>query len=492
MWHFALAVTADTLTATDNTIPLHIHIAMTETSSPEALRESLRRHQQDHVLRWWDELSGQQRSALADQIESVDFSLLRGLLTSETVAEDPLDMARRADPPAQIVRSGSNPIERAAAKRAGEEILRAGRAGALLVAGGQGTRLGFPHPKGMFPLGPVSNRPLFQILAEQLLARSRNAGVPIPYYIMTSDATHQETVAFFEEHGYFGLSRDDVFFFRQGNMPAVEASSGRLLLAEKGQLSVSPDGHGGMLAALDSAGLFEDMRRRGVDFLHYHQVDNPTAIVCDPVFLGFHAVRSSELSTKVVAKVAAEERMGVLVDVDGQTRIVEYSDMPEDVARQTDDSGSLRHWAGNTAVHVFSRSFLERIIGDESALPFHLAKKAVPHVDENGQLFEPEQPNAVKFERFIFDALPLARSTLIVEVDRATEFSPVKNKDGADSPETAQAAMIALHRAWIESAGARVAHKVPVEIGGGFALDAEEAAHRIEPGTEIDAPAYLG
>ncbi len=470
---------------------------MTETTPPRELLEKLHRHQQAHLLRWWDELSAEQRTDLVNQIESVDFGLIAGLLDpkSQSTADDPHDMARRACAPSQVVRSpqtDSQQTEWAEARRAGEELLKAGRVGALLVAGGQGTRLGFPYPKGMFPIGPLSERPLFQVLADQLVARSNRAGVAIPYYIMTSDATHEETVGFFEKHSFFGLSSDDVFFFRQGNMPAVDASTGRLLLAEKGRLSVSPDGHGGMLAALSGAGLFDDMRRRGIDFLHYHQVDNPTAVVCDPAFLGFHALRESELSTKVVAKISAEEKMGVLVELEGQTRIIEYSDMPEDVTKQTDKDGSLLHWAGNTAVHVFSRAFLERVIQDVSALPFHLAQKAVPYIDHAGQAVDPDQTNAIKFERFIFDALPLARQALVVEVERAVEFNPVKNKAGRDTPETARTAMTALHRNWLRSAGALIADDLPVEIGARFALDAEDVVDRIQPGTEIREPRYFG
>lgn len=470
---------------------------MTEPTPPPDLLEKLRRCGQDHLVRWWDDLPVDQRASLADQIETIDFEQIAGLLKSKSASpdDDPAEMARRAGPLSQVVRSPETESQRAQwaeARRTGEELLRAGRVGALLVAGGQGSRLGFPHPKGMFPVGPISGRPLFQVLAEQLLARSRRAGVPIPYYVMTSDATHDETVAFFGEHSYFGLDQADVFFFRQGNMPAVDAASGRLLLADKGELCLSPDGHGGMLAALAKAGLFEDMRRRGVDFLHYHQVDNPTAVVCDPVFLGFHAQRDSELSTKVVAKVSAEERMGVLVEVDGQTRIIEYSDMPDDVASRTDANGALLHWAGNTAVHVFSRAFLERIIDDATGLPFHLAHKAVPHLDDSGNPVEPVGPNAIKFERFIFDALPLAERALVVEVERAVEFNPVKNKEGRDSPETAQAAMAALHCDWLRAAGARVRDDVPIEIGAGFALDAEEVADKVEPDAEFNTPQYLG
>ncbi len=454
---------------------------MTQQTPPASLVKTLEQFDQSHVLRWWGELTADQQNTLAGQMAAVDFAQLRELCAggkAETPSESPAEKARRAEPPHQIVRLPKSEAEqnqwRAAAKK-GHELLAAGKVGTILVAGGQGTRLGFPHPKGMFPIGPVSGHSLFQILAEQVQARAKIAGYPIPYYIMTSDATHRETVEYFEQHRNFGLSEGEVHFFKQGNMPAVEAETGRLLLADKHRLCLSPNGHGGLLFALKDAGLIDDMNRRGVEYLHYHQVDNPTAQVCDPAFLGFHVLKDSDLSTKVVAKRSAEEKMGVLVDVDGRTQIIEYSDMPDEVKQQT-ENGQLRFWAGNTAMHVFSRSFLERLLEDELSLPFHRAHKKVPHLNEAGDLVEPEAPNAWKFERFIFDALPQAGTALVVEADRAAEFNAVKNAEGHDSPAEARQALLRIHREWLES----VADKPfgEVEISPLYALDRESFQER--------------
>jgi UDP-N-acetylglucosamine/UDP-N-acetylgalactosamine diphosphorylase len=222
------------------------------------------------------------------------------------------------------------------------------------------------------------------------------------------------------------------------------------------------------------------MRCRGIEYLHYHQVDNPTARVCEPAFLGFHARRQSEMSTKVVAKTSPGERMGLVVDVDGKTQIVEYIHVPDDVARQTDADGRLLLWAGSTAIHVFNRSFLERVISD-AALPFQVARKKVPHIDDAGDEVAPQKENAFKFERFIFDAMPLAKRALVVEGDRAAEFNPVKNADGADSPGTAQRAMSALHANWLRAAGAEVAPDAVVEICPLFALGPEELRGKLDP-----------
>jgi UDP-N-acetylglucosamine/UDP-N-acetylgalactosamine diphosphorylase len=325
-----------------------------------------------------------------------------------------------------------------------------------------------------------------------LLARSRRSGAAIPYYVMTSDATHDETVAAFDESGFFGLNADDVHFFRQGNMPAVDASTGRLLLAGKASLAISPDGHGGVLQALERAGLFADMRRRGIECIYYHQVDNPTVKVCDPAFLGLHVEHGAQVSTKVVAKRSWDERMGVAVSVDGVTQIIEYSDLPDDVARQTAPDGSLRHWAGSIAVHVFDRGFLEELATSDAGLPFHIARKKVPYLNESGEWVDPAEPNGVKFERFIFDTLPHATTALIVETDRAREFNPVKNANGADSPATARAALCALHAEWLRSAGQTVPDGATVEIGPLFALDAEDVEERFRSGRVFDGRVYLG
>lgn len=463
----------------------------------EPLVESLRRHNQLHVLRWWDELNEPEQIALAEQLKEIDFDLVarlaaRGPVDAKT--EEESGRGQRARPPARVVRLPQSPRDELAwtdAARRGREVLAAGKVGVILVAGGQGTRLNFSHPKGMFPIGPVSAKPLFQILAEQVLARSRQAGMSIPYGIMTSESTHDETARFFHMMRHFGLPEDDVHLFRQGNMPTVSDQGGQLLMASKAKLSTSPNGHGGMLAALADSGLLDEMGNRGVEYLFYHQVDNPTAKVCDPAFIGHHAIHGSEMSTKVVMKRSPSEKMGVVVDVDGQTQIIEYSDLPIETAQKTDENGQLLLWAGNTAIHCFNVEFLQRILDDHRALPFHLAHKAVPYLDESGQLVKPQGPNAFKFEQFIFDALPSAKRALVVEADRRREFNPVKNESGQDSPESVKQAMSSIYGDWLRWAGAEVEANVPVEISPLFALDADQLRDKIQPGTKYSKPAYL-
>lgn len=466
--------------------------------APADILNLLKVHDQQHLVAFWDELDAPARDRLAAQIHAIDFHQVRELHKSHSAkaggASDAVTRAAKAGPPADLVRQPKSQHDHDEWNRAaqfGAGMLSGGKVGAIVVAGGQGTRLGFDKPKGMFRIGPVSGASLFQILAEQVLARTKRAGRDVPYYVMTSDATHHATEEFFRLHRYFGLDPDDVFFFKQGNMPAADAATGRLLLAEKGALALSPDGHGGILAALKRSGALDDMARRGIEYLHYHQVDNPTAVVCDPAMLGYHALRGSELTTKVVAKTSPTEKMGAVCSVAGRTQIIEYSDLPAELADKRDSDGNPVFWAGNTAIHVLTRSFLERLCDGTNDLPFHVAHKKVPFIDDRGNAVDPAEPNAFKFERFIFDALPLASKALVVEADRAREFNPVKNAEGPDSPATAKAAIGALAKAWLRAAGAEVADEATAEISPLFALDESEAAKKIRPGTRHKGSVYL-
>ena len=449
---------------------------------------------QQHLLAFWDELTDVERQRLAEQIDRVDFAALAELVKKDHEPVDIAGLAARAEPPPTF-RLGAinNRFPNAQARDAAIAALSRGEVGAILVAGGQGTRLGFPHPKGMFPIGPVSRAPLFRIFFEKLQALARRYRRPVPLYLMTSPATHEESIAYLQEQQWFGLSADDIHVFCQAQMPAVEIGTGRLLLEEQGRLALSPDGHGGKLSALAKSGGLADMARRGLRHLLYFQVDNPLAEFCDPEFLGYHILARSEMTSQVVRKSDPLERVGNVVSVDGHLQVIEYSDLPEAVARLTNSDGSLRFWAGSIAVQIFDRAFLERMQASSSALPFHVAKKKVAHVDAAGQRIEPQSPNAIKFERFIFDLLPSAARAIVVEIEDAKGFAPVKNAPGErhDTPEAVQAAMIALHTEWLRLAGATVAPGTPVEISPLFALDAAELAGKIAPGLHVTQPTYF-
>lgn len=471
------------------------------------LLDLLRPHGQEHLLQFWDELQPAERKELAAQIQSVDLAHV-GKLHEEATAKSEAtaqakaptgdsiaELAAQAEPPpaVRLADQKTNAAQAERARKVGEQALAAGKVGVVLVAGGQGSRLGFEHPKGLFPIGPVSGATLFQILFQKIVATQRKYGADVPLYLMTSPATHEETLAALDEVDRYGLSAKNVCVFCQGTMPAVDAETGRLLLEAKGKLFLSPDGHGGMLQALVRSGALLDMRRRGLTQLFYMQVDNPLAVVCDPSFIGYHLGSGSEVSTQVVAKSDPLERVGNVVAIDGRVQIIEYSDLPEETARQTLPDGSLKLWAGNIAVHVFDVAFLERASGDRDSLRFHIARKAAPHVAPSGNVVTPERPTAIKFERFIFDLMPAARHSLVYEVDQRDTFAPVKNASGAksDSPETVQAQMVALYKKWLTAAGAIVEDGVRVEISPLFALDAAGVADKVKPGLRVSTDKYF-
>jgi UDP-N-acetylglucosamine/UDP-N-acetylgalactosamine diphosphorylase len=455
------------------------------------LEQQLQELGQQRLLQLLREAPVAQRQQLLDQLLSIDLSLLSEVRSSQQLpaTESAAVRVTQARAPSQVVRQPQTPADQQhwqAARREGEQILRSGRAAVVTVAGGQGTRLGFDLPKGMYPIGPVSQRTLFQIFAEQVLARRRRHSATLPWLIMTSDATHADTVSFFRSHQFFGLAPDSVRFFRQGSLPALDAVTGEILLSGPAEVALSPDGHGGIVGALHRSGLLHWLEQTGVEHLYYHQVDNPTAIVADPTLLGFHVQAQSQATTCVVRRTSPAERMGVVVELSGRAEIIEYSEMTPEQSAGVDENGEWIFWAGNTAIHVFERDFLRHLSSAGSRLPLHRARKNVPFVDAAGQLQKPTDaanPNAIKLEQFIFDALPMASRTLVVEGHREREFNPVKNSTGADSVDTCRTALRRIAAAWLGSAGHHVSDDVTVEISPLQALDADELRQRLQDGS---------
>lgn len=461
----------------------------TTTIDLESLKSLLSEHGQDHVLAFWDELSEEQRQFLGEQIDGIDWPTLELALQAAHDDQQPLPV-EQAQPPQAIQ---GDQVDSTSAREVGEAALRSGKVGMILVAGGQGSRLGFDHPKGMFPIGPVSGRTLFQVIVDRLKAVGRRYQTEIPLYIMTSPATHPETVEYFASHDNLGLADGQLSFFCQDTMPAVDAETKQLLMSEKHSLFLSPNGHGGMLAALAKSGCLDSARERGVEHFFYGQVDNPLLQICDPYLIGHHLQQASQVTTQVVRKRDWEEKVGNVVVIDGKTRIIEYSDLPESAAQRREPDGSLSLWAGNIAVHVFELDFLDRMLERADALPFHQAHKRTRYVDADGRHVEPEAPNALKFERFIFDLLPAAERTLVVEVQPAEAFAPVKNAAGQprDTAATSQAAIVQLHRGWLTEAGTEVAEGVNVEIHPNWALESQDVIDRPDRPARIANDTFL-
>lgn len=460
----------------------------------DELLDILRPQGQEQLLAFWDKLAPAEQKSLTEQIEAIDFSLIHRLFEERNSQGDVRELAARAEPPPAFrLDTAKNAFSPDQARQRADEALAAGEFGVVLVAGGQGTRLGFDHPKGMFPIGPLSNKTFFQIFVEKIIAAGRRYGVRIPLYVMTSPATHDETVRFFAQHERFGLPADDLTIFCQGTMPAVDAQTGRVLLESPAKIAVSPDGHGGMLAALARSGALDQMDQRNIRRLFYLQIDNPLVDICGREFVGYHLLSGSEFSTQVIAKREPLERVGNVVQVDGRLMVIEYSDLPDEAANRRNADGSLAIWAGSIAVHVMDVALLRRLSGKADGLPFHIARKKVPYLDAAGNRVEPTQPNAIKFERFIFDVMPKAQNAIVVEVDPARAFAPLKNASGAkdDTRETVQAQLSAEHRLWLRQAGVQVDDAVVIEVSPLYALDAAELAAKVRAGTQVTEPTYI-
>jgi UDP-N-acetylglucosamine/UDP-N-acetylgalactosamine diphosphorylase len=456
------------------------------THVPPDLLHRLTRHDQLHVVHGWEALTISQRIDLVFQLSGLDFAELEALYKRK---EEPHSVLppRNQILPIPVLEGAPSPAERAL----GEEALRKGEVAALLVAGGQGSRLGFDKPKGMFPIGPISGASLFQIHAEKVLALSRRYGKPIPLLVMTSPATHNETESLFREHRFFGLPEAEVTFFQQGTMPALDLASGKLLLESPGKLFLSPNGHGGTLTALAETGLLPDIKARGVRHVFYFQVDNPLVKVCDPGFLGRHIAAASEASSKIVFKEKPEEKVGIFAIINGRKGIIEYSDLPSEMAAEREPDGTVRFRAGSPAIHIFAVPFLERVTARDSGLAFHVAKKKVEYYDAaTNRVVKPVGENALKFEKFVFDALPMAERWVAVATPRAKEFAPLKNATGADTPDDVKRAIVALHTEWLNRAGVET-NGHTVEISPLFALDEDELIQRLAATRSVHSVAGL-
>lgn len=454
----------------------------TMTHVPPDLLHRLSLHGQLHVVHGWESLTIPERIDLVFQLSGLDFAELERLYKRKDEPHTTLP-PRDQIAPIPVLEPNASAAERAL----GEEALRSGHVAALLVAGGQGSRLGFDKPKGMFPIGPVSAASLFQIHAEKVLALSRRHGKPIPLLVMTSPATHTDTESFFREHRFFGLPESEVTFFQQGTMPALDLATGKLLLESPGQIFLSPNGHGGTLTALAETGLLPDLKARGIRHVFYFQVDNPLVKVCDPGFLGRHIATNSEASSKIVFKEKPEEKVGIFAVIGGKKGIIEYSDLPAAMAAEREPDGTLRFRAGSPAIHILAVPFLERVTARDSGLAFHVAKKKVEYFDPaTNYVVKPTTENALKFEKFVFDALPMAERWLAVATPRAEEFAPLKNATGADTPDEVKRVMIALHTSWLNRAGVQT-NDHAVEISPLFALEQEE----VKPPIKVSAPTYL-
>ncbi|WP_432798728.1 UTP--glucose-1-phosphate uridylyltransferase [Poriferisphaera sp. WC338] len=457
---------------------------------------------QEHVLHFYAGLDAASKEKLLDQIESVDWEELSGLIESHVKVKPEVHLSEDIEPapwyPSVPAEGDEKKYEKALAL--GHKLIKDGRVAAFTVAGGQGTRLGWAGPKGTFAATPLRGVTLFGCFAEYIRHVQKKYDCTVPWYIMTSPLNHTETVKFFEENEYLGLDKANVMLFPQGMMPAVDCESGKVLLQEVDSIALSPNGHGGSLKALYTSRAIHDMRQRGIQHISYVQVDNPLVKLIDPMFIGLHAMDESEMSSKMLPKRDPFEKLGNFCKVDDKVTVIEYSDLPDELAVQRGDDGELKFLAGSVAIHAMTVDFVEKLNKGGFGLPFHRADKKVPYLDFETKLpVNPEEPNGVKLETFVFDALPLCEVSIVYEALREEEFAPIKNADGPgvlDSPATSKQMQSDRAGRWLEANGVDVprdAHghvDAMIEISQVTAVDAEGLAkhplpEKIDRGAEI-------
>ncbi|MSQ90339.1 MAG: UDPGP type 1 family protein [Phycisphaerales bacterium] len=454
---------------------------------------------QSHILTFWDGLTEGQRENLLAQCRELPLELLQREITSWRIGQGSPRKSLGEIEPAHVV--GRDVQDRAHYRAIGERMIRDGRVACFTVAGGQSTRLGWNGPKGTFPTTPLLGKSLFEVFAESIRAARLRWRGAIPWYVMTSPLNHAATEVYFREHDWFQLGRETVWFFPQGTLPSL-SHDGKILLAAPDAIALNPDGHGGAVRALATSGSLAQMKREGVDTISYFQVDNPLVHAVDPLFLGLHMEHpesSAEISSKFVPKRSASEKVGVFCRRNQRTLVLEYSDLPADLAAATRSDGELLHGAGSIAIHALSRAFVEQLAMEGRGLPLHRALKKVPCLDlVSGLLVEPAQPNAVKMEAFIFDAVPIAGRSLVYETRREEEFAPIKNADGEDSAATSRTAQSERAARWLESCGVSVARSsatgacmATIELSPLTALDETELALRTDLPRVIAADAEI-
>ncbi len=443
----------------------------------------LTKHNQQHLLKFWNELDGGGKESLLAQVEQIDFNTLDSKINEYVKNSAPTKLPSKIEPAPVYTAEPKTAEEKekyVKAKKLGAELMSKGKVAAFVVAGGQGTRLGFDGPKGDFKISPVKNKSLFQIFAESTKAAGKKYKFSPKWYVMTSPLNYEPTRKIFKDNDFFGLGEKGVCFFQQGT-EVNYSTDGQILLAEKGVVAESPDGHGGSLKAIYKSGAVSDMQKLGIEYISYFQVDNPLINIFDPLFVGLHAMDEAEMSSKYLTKCGPLEKVGNFCLADGKVAVIEYSDLPDELAYKKNPDGSLVFSLGSIAIHIISRTFIERLNAKGFALPYHRANKKIPYIDiPTGKKVEPAKPNGIKLETFVFDALPLAKESIILETIRSEEFAPVKNAEGVDSPAVTKQMITERGAKWLKAAGVKVPQKADgtidcvIEIAPSYALSAED------------------
>ena len=381
------------------------------------------------VKKQLDKLQGDKKTVLENKVNAVDWSVLEEIDRRATVTE------RGVFAPLDAVEVDEIEKRQDEFKAVGFEAIRAGKIGAVLLAGGQGTRLGFDQPKGTVNIGITKEIYIFECLMKNLMKVTKEAGALVTLYIMTSVSNYQDTVDFFEAHEYFGYDKSYVLFFVQDMVPAVDYE-GRALLAAETELVMAPNGNGGWFSSMVTAGLLDDIHARGIEWINVFAVDNVLQQIADPLFIGATLASGCESGAKVVRKAAPDERVGVLCTEDGKPSIAEYYEMTEEMATARKDNGDLKYGFGVILNYLFREDKLEQIADEH--MPIHVVEKKISYMDEDGNFVKPEQPNGYKFETLVLDMVHMMKDCLPYEIVREKEFAPIKNLHGIDSMDSAR------------------------------------------------------
>lgn len=390
----------------------------------------LKKYGQEHILAYYNELDGTEKQKLLSQIELIDFSVLENLNE-----ENNCSSKRGKFSPLGAVTIGDIEKNKEKYHSIGADAIKNGKVATVLLAGGQGTRLGFEKPKGMFDIGITKELYIFECLINNLLKVVEDTGTYVPLYIMTSEKNHDDTVNFFEKKNFFGYDGNYVKFFIQDMAPSVDFN-GKIYMESKSDISISPNGNGGWFSSIVRAGFLEDIKKNDIEWINVFAVDNVLQQIADPCFIGAVINSGSQSGSKVVSKVSPDERVGVLCLEDGKPSIVEYYEMTDEMRELLTDDGELAYKYGVILNYLFSVDRLEEIIAEK--MPVHIVKKKIPYMDSNGEFITPDEPNGYKFETLVLDMVHLQKSCLPYEVKRCKEFAPVKNSEGVDSVDTAR------------------------------------------------------
>lgn len=398
----------------------------------EQARQKLTDAGQEHLLKYYEELNEEERDGLLRQIEELDLGLL------ELADGGHHELQRGELAPLGAVTLEEIQKNRDRFEQTGVEAIRACKVGAVLLAGGQGTRFGLDRPKGTLNIGVNRELYLFEQLIRNLMDVVERTGAWVPLFVMTSEKNNDDTISFFKENNYFGYKEDYIFFFVQDMAPSL-GYDGKFLMERKDRLSTSPNGNGGWFSSLVKAGLLDEVRRLGVEWLNVFAVDNVLQKIADPVFVGAVIENGCVCGSKVVAKADPNERVGVLCLEDGRPSIVEYYEMTDEIINSRDEDGRLLYNYGVILNYLFDVDTLVKIV--DECLPVHMVEKKIPYIDANGNYVKPEQPNGYKFEMLVLDMVHMMENCLSFEVEREKEFAPIKNVTGVDSLESARELM---------------------------------------------------